>query len=110
MGYFETLKQKKESVVIFDVDDTALSNYEAMKEFAFEEIPKLVPGWVGTRSAKAVPEIQIFYEYLCAKGFSIIFLSGRKHEQFDDTRANLVNEGYFKIDKLILRGKHQQHM
>jgi predicted secreted acid phosphatase len=92
-------------VAIFDVDDTALSNYTAMRRHTFKQIPKLDGGWVRERKAPAIPETRLFYQYMVARGFIVMFLSGRRHDEHEDTVANLKAQGFKVFDRLVVRPK-----
>ncbi|RPI59239.1 MAG: hypothetical protein EHM44_12470 [Ignavibacteriales bacterium] len=68
---------KKNSVVIFDVDETALNNYGLAKQMDFGYVYDLNKKWNEELKAPAIKETQDLYFYLLNKGFKIIFLTGR---------------------------------
>lgn len=91
------------SVVIFDVDETALSNYEHIKSLDFGYINDDWNQYLLTSKAKAIEEVKDFYTWLKRKGIRTIFLTGRNRKHYDATYKNLVSEGYTDFDTLIVR-------
>src|ERR1700722_8787141 len=70
------------SVVIFDIDDTVLSNYCDEKEIFFVYIPKLFHEWIMKAKTPRIPQTKRLYDYLVCRGFHIIFLTGRKYNEY----------------------------
>ncbi len=99
----ENMKLTERSAAIFDVDETALSNYEYTKKLGFGYTWQSWDNWVKSAKATAVPGIKKLYDYLISKKIKIIFLTGRTAEQCEATKTNLINAGYVKIDTLICR-------
>ncbi len=93
--------------VVFDIDETALSNYDAMKEFDFGYIPHLWDEWEAEARAPAIKQVKELYDYLVGRGAKIIFLTGRKNYNYEPTYINLKNEGYHYFDTLITRQPHE---
>ena len=93
------------SVVIFDVDETVLSNYPAIKDMDFGFVSDVWNKWIFSEKAPAILEVRDFYHTLLGRGFRIIFLTGRKSDQYQATYNNLIKEGYTKFDTLIVRSK-----
>jgi len=102
---FDKITPDKNSAVIFDVDETALSNYSINKTLDFGYIEKDWDKWIDSAKAPAIPEVMDLYNYLLHKGFKIIFLSGRKYYQRESTTRNLVSAGYIKFDTLIVKSE-----
>ena len=103
LRYFKTHKRPAQSVVIFDVDDTLLSDYCSMKEVGFGYIPKLNHEWILKASAYAVPHIRDLYDYIITHGYRVIIVSGRKENEREATIKNLRDRGFEGFDRLILR-------
>ncbi len=100
----------KNSVVIFDIDETALSNYDYIKSIGFGYIKDLWNDWIYKSRAKAIKETKRFYDYLVSKNIRVIFLSGRDEEVKEATIKNLIEQGYTKFDTVITRTKEEQHI
>ena len=103
---FSKITPGEKSAVIFDVDETSLSNYPFNKEWDFGYVQKYWDMWVDSAKAPAVPEVLGLYKYLVNRGFRIIFLTGRKDYQYYATMKNLIKVGYEKFDTLIVKDKN----
>ena len=87
--------------VIFDVDETVLSNYDYIKSLNFGYEYNLWNEYQKTGTAKAIPEVKELYNYLKEKGFKIIFLTARRQVVYESTLRNLTREGFTDFDTLI---------
>jgi len=98
---FEKTEFKENFVVIFDVDETALNNYELAEKMGFGYVYDLNKEWNAEMKAPAIPQVKGLYDYLLSKGAKIIFLTGRNFYEYEVTYQNLVKEGYTVFDTLI---------
>lgn len=99
-----SVKVEDSSAVIFDVDETALSNYRHIKdEVDFGYVPELWNKWILKAEATAIDDVKRLYDRLIERKFHVIFITGRTEGQYDATYKNLVNAGYTKFDTLIVR-------
>lgn len=101
----DKISVQQNSAAVFDVDDTALSNYEISKRLDFGYDHKIVQDWVMSGSLPAIKQTKEFYDYLKSKGLKIIFLTGRQSEEYDATYQNLIKAGYTGFDTLIVRNE-----
>jgi len=101
--HFRNVSTYNNSTVIFDIDDTVLSDYADEKSISFGYIPKLSHEWILSADAPAIPQTKRLYDYLINRGFCIIFLTGRKYNEYDATIKNLNDQGFNRFDKLIVR-------
>lgn len=101
----EKIKFTTRSAAIFDVDDTALSNYEISKRLDFGYDYQIVQDWVMSAKLPAIKQTLEFYNYLKSKGVKLIFLTGRQSEEYDATFRNLIEAGYTDFDTLIVRSE-----
>ncbi|MBA4407134.1 hypothetical protein C0389_07665 [bacterium] len=99
----DEMKLTNKSAVVFDIDETALSNYKITKEIGFGFIPKLWDEWQLKGIAEALPQTKHFYDYLISKKIHVIFLTGRAAFTLESTRRNLIEKGFVKFDTLIVR-------
>uniref|UniRef100_A0A832G8F6 Acid phosphatase n=1 Tax=Ignavibacterium album TaxID=591197 RepID=A0A832G8F6_9BACT len=104
----DKISVKQNSAAIFDVDDTALSNYEISKRLDFGYDYKIVQDWVMSGRLPAIKQTKEFYNYLKSKGLKIIFLTGRQEEEYDITYQNLIEQGYTSFDTLIVRNESER--
>lgn len=100
---FAKIEVREYSAVVFDLDETALDNYETIKKIGFGYESKWWDEWVQQGAAPANKKVKELYDYLIQKGFRVIFLSGKKETQYDATFRNLLEVGYSKFDTLIVR-------
>jgi acid phosphatase len=100
---FESINVGLKSAVVFDVDETTLSNYKVTKELDFGYVKHLWEEWILKEEADAIIPVRDFYNYLVDRGFKIIFITGRKDYQHQATFNNLIKAGYTKFDTLITR-------
>lgn len=108
--HFKKISIQHNATVIFDVDDTVLSDYADAKSISFGYIPKLSHEWVLCADAPAIPQAKRLYDYLVERGFKIIFLTGRKYDEYDATIKNLKDQGFLYFDKLIVREASEKNL
>jgi len=96
---------EKNSAVVFDVDETAISNYEFSKILDFGNDNALWDEFMDKASAPAIPSVKDFYDFLVDRRIKIIFLTGRSYKHYDATLKNLKNAGYSKFDTLIVKSE-----
>lgn len=104
---FESIKVEDSAAVVFDVDETALSNYEIMKETDFGYVPNIWDKWIDETKAPAISEVKNLYDFLIKEKIKIIFITGRKDFQYNATFKNLQSAGYALFDTLIVRMKDE---
>jgi predicted secreted acid phosphatase len=98
---FSKVEFTENSVVIFDVDETALDNYDLAKEMGFGYVYKMNKKWNSEMKSPAIETVKHLYDYLLARGFKIIFLTGRNFPEYEVTYKNLKQAGYTQFDTLI---------
>jgi predicted secreted acid phosphatase len=98
---FDKIKFNSNSVVIFDVDETALNNYELAEQMGFGYVYELNKQWNAEMKAPAIPQVKELYDFLLSKGSKVIFLTGRNFYEYEVTYKTLVKEGYTVFDTLI---------
>ena len=108
------LNQKKLAVMI-DIDETALSNYDAIKlwlqgvnnvgdTLSPYIIKKLKNFW----SDPAIQPVLSLYQKAVKNNIAVFFVTGRTATDRLKTKTNLENVGYDKYEKLIMRTSHQR--
>lgn len=107
---FSKVEIKKNSAVIFDVDETALNNYGLAKQMDLGYVYELNKKWNEELKAPAIKQTQDLYFYLLNKGVKIIFLTGRNSSEYDVTYKNLIQAGYTKFDTLITQREDEQNI
>jgi acid phosphatase len=107
---FSKVEIKNNSVIIFDVDETALNNYCLAKQMDFGYVYDLNKKWNEELKAPAIKQTQDLYFYLLNRGFKIIFLTGRNTNEYDVTYKNLIQTGYTIFDTLITQREDEQNL
>lgn len=106
---FKDIKPEANSAVVFDVDETVLSNYDAIKNMGFGYLSNYWHSWILEGRASAIEEVKDFYKMLVSRGFKIIFITGRNPNEYEATYKNLIKEGFTKFDTLIVRSPETLH-
>ncbi len=101
------IKFNDSTTVVFDVDETVLSNYEVMKKDNFCYNKQEWDEWISEIRCKAVPHMLSLYKFVLAKKAKIVFLTGRKDTQQEATAINLRAEGFLNYDTLITRSQDE---
>ena len=107
--YFGSIEVKEMSTIIFDIDETALSNFV----FDTTALPFTVERWnewVMEGKAYAIQPVKELYDYLVSLNYNIIFITGSAGELYEPTLANLKKVGYTEFDTLICRDAGQENM
>jgi acid phosphatase len=107
---FSKIKISSNSVVIFDIDETALNNYGLAKQMDFGYVYDLNKKWNQELKAPAVKQVQNLYNFLIKRGIKIIFLTGRNSSEYEVTYKNLLQAGYIGFDTLITQRKDEQNL
>jgi acid phosphatase len=98
------------SVVIFDVDETALNNYGLAKLMDFGYVYDLNKKWNEELKAPAIEQTKDLYFYLLNRGCKIIFLTGRNFSEYEVTYKNLLQAGYTGFDTLLTQRADEQNL
>jgi len=105
----ETICPKQNYLVIIDIDETALSNYEYFKKNGWQKDSEdNFAQWKALQKTPAIIPMLQFYEKLICHGFKIIFISSRADELLPETQQNLIDQGYHTFEKIILRSPEEQ--
>ena len=107
---FEVVAIKENSVVLFDVDETALNNYELAESMGFGYVYQMNKQWNAEMKSPAFTQVKELYDFLINKGARIIFLTGRNIPEYEVTYENLIKEGYTKFDTLITQREHESDL
>lgn len=84
----------KKVAVVFDIDDTALTNYSHMLAYDFGYESKTWAAWVAAGRAHAIVPVQTIYDTALRLKLDVFFITGRKESERLDTEKNLRDVGY----------------
>lgn len=87
---------------VFDIDETALSNWDAMSDCGFCSYTVAAKLYSNARDPAIVPVLELF-NYAKKNGVAVFFLTGRKNAERDSTIKNLNDVGYTGWTDLIMR-------
>jgi hypothetical protein len=94
----------RKPAIVFDVDETALSNYEAINadNFTFGTNSRME---TTTEIGKAIPATLELYNLAKSKGITLFFVTGRGEtpDNRSHTEHNLTREGYAGWEHLYLK-------
>lgn len=97
-------KPDERLVMIFDIDETVLSNYPHMDEQDFGYVPSVWVEWVDRAAAPAIEPVKAVYDRARELGIAIIFITGRAApEEVEGTVENLRHQGMGEYERIIFR-------
>ena len=99
----KTIKPEENSVVIIDIDETALSHYAYFKMMQFAKEESSFIKWKALELSPAIAPVLRFYRRLVDHGFKVIFVSCRSEFLRESTISNLKKVGYTYFERVILR-------
>ena len=103
LAHFADYDFTDSTAVVFDIDETTLSNYAHIKEINFGYEPTIWDAWVLKEEATAILEVKRLYDFFVENNVSIFFITGRKVHTCGATYNNLMKTGYTRIDTLICK-------
>ncbi|MDQ7826098.1 MAG: HAD family acid phosphatase [Candidatus Eremiobacteraeota bacterium] len=103
LKHLASFKGKKPAVV-FDIDDTCLTNYPYLSgmDFAFLPDEPSWLDWVRKAEAPALKATLMFFRKAKESGFAVFFITGRDEAWRADTERNLEKAGYAGYESLIM--------
>jgi len=107
---FGKVEIKNNSVVIFDVDETALNNFGLAKLMDFGYVYDLNKKWNEELKAPAIEQTKELYFFLLDRGMKVVFLTGRNSSEYEVTFKNLLQAGYTGFDTLITQRADEQNL
>ncbi|MCX6951092.1 MAG: acid phosphatase [Verrucomicrobia bacterium] len=75
--------------VVFDLDETLLSNWPHMKAMSFAYLPDAWEAWVKSAQAPAIEPVREVYRAARKLGLDVVFLTGRRERDRPGTEKNL---------------------
>jgi len=84
----------KKMAVVFDIDETALSNMSHILEHDFGYVPKDWNAWIAAGHAPAIVPVQTIYDVAVKLKVDVIFITGRPETDRASTERNLREVGY----------------
>jgi acid phosphatase len=108
--YINGLSLPEKATVIFDIDETSLSNYSHIKEIDFGYYYTIWLEWLKKADAVSIPQTKRFYDFLISQRIKIVFISGRNYDSYNATLENLIGQGFTKFDTVIVRNEGEKNL
>ncbi len=91
------------TAVVFDIDETTLSNFEHMVKADWGYQPVSWDAWVATSKAPAIQPMRDVYQTARDHNVAVFFITGRTEKDRSATARNLRAQGMGDFVELILR-------
>jgi predicted secreted acid phosphatase len=87
-------KISRKLAIVFDIDETTLSNVRHIQANDYGYVPKVWDAWVSQGQATAIYPVQAVYNTAVNGGIDIFFITGRTPDGAAATERNLRQVGY----------------
>jgi len=94
-------KPGKKLAVVFDIDETTLSNLSQILGRDFGYVPKEWDAWVAAGRAPAIIPVQTIYDTAVRGKLDVFFITGRGESARASTERNLRDVGYETWTKIF---------
>lgn len=99
----QNTKDVKKLAIVYDIDETSLSNYDHILANDFGGSWSYVEATINAGDAKAIEPTLAFYNYVKSKDVRQFFITGRFEKDRAVTMRNLENVGYSGWQALYLK-------
>ncbi len=99
------LKKPKKLAVVFDIDETVLSNYPLIKKANYCANAEDFDKEINKANGKAIPSMKAFYQEAKAQGVDVFFITGRPTKLKGATLKNLKQQGFKGYKKVYFKPK-----
>ncbi len=93
----------EKQAMVFDIDETTLSNYRELLQSGFTYRKPEFDAWVNSAQAPAIPGSLRIYRVARRLGVAVFFITGRPVSQRAATERNLRAQGFTSWQGLTLR-------
>lgn len=97
------LSNPKQLAIIFEIDETALSNYSDMLHLDFGGTKQDIEALQADPNDPAIPYTRTLYTFAKNNGISIFFITNRHERLRNMTEQNLLDVGYSQWAGLFMR-------
>lgn len=94
--------QPSKLAIVLDIDETSLSNYDAMRAHDFGATHGALDRMLSDTNANPIKATRQLYQYAVQNNVKVFFVTGRKDKFRDATVKNLQAAGYQQWTKLIM--------
>lgn len=104
IGRTASRKPGERLAVVFDIDETVLSNLPHMRSQDFGYVPEVWEKWIERADAPALPAVREIYQVARSRDVAVLFLTGRiDPTERKGTEENLRREGMDDYAALVLK-------
>lgn len=96
-------KHSRKLAVVFDIDETTLSNARHIQANDYGYLPKVWDAWVAEGQATAIYPVQAVYNTAVNAKVDVFFITGRKESDAPGTERNLRQVGYETWAKIFYK-------
>lgn len=96
------VKPDQKLAIVFDIDETVLTNLTQMQENDFGYVPAVWKRWLAEARAPAIVPVQAVYETAVRHNVAVFFITARHESDRASTEKNLRDVGYDKWEKVYL--------
>ena len=101
-------KEGQKLAIVFDIDETALTNLGHITANDFGYVPAVWRRWVAGARAPAIGPVQVVYENALRHGVTVFFITGRLEADRKATELNLRDVGYEQWEKIYFMADEAQ--
>jgi predicted secreted acid phosphatase len=95
-------KPGEKRAIVFDIDETTLSNLSHIAAQDWGYVPAVWKAWVAECQARAIVPVQLVYDLAVKNGVAVFFISARSESERAATERNLREVGYETWTKCYL--------
>jgi predicted secreted acid phosphatase len=88
------VKAGEKRAIVFDIDETTLTNLSHITAQDFGYVPAVWSRWVATGQARAIVPVQLIYDVAVQNNVAVFFITGRGPDDAAGTEKNLRETGY----------------
>lgn len=88
------LKEGEKRAIVFDIDETTLTNLSHMTAHDFGYVPAVWKNWVASGQARAIVPVQLVYDVAVRNNVDVFFITARGESERAATERNLRQVGY----------------
>lgn len=89
--------------IVFDIDETAITNLPYMSAQDFGYVPKSWSAWIDQAQGPAIVPVQIVYDTAVRANIRVFFITGRVEANRAATERNLRSVGYDTYHRIYFR-------
>lgn len=88
------LRKDEKRAIVFDIDETTLTNLNHILAHDFGYVPEVWRKWVASGQAKPIVPVQLIYDLAVRQNVAVFFITSRSPEEAMATERNLRETGY----------------